>query len=55
MGLRVGSQIAVNGVLAGQVSDVQLVADPEYPVELTLNIENNLQAAECEFLVGTPC
>lgn len=43
VGLRVGSQITVNGVLAGQVSDVQLVADPEYPVELTLNIENNLQ------------
>ena len=43
VGLRVGSQITVNGVLAGQVSDVQLIADPEYPVELTLNLEQKIQ------------
>ena len=43
VGLRKDSQITINGVMAGQVSSVQLVADPEYPVELTLNIEEGVQ------------
>lgn len=41
-GLRSGSPVTLNGVPAGQVTTVQLVADDTLPVELTITVEESI-------------
>ncbi|MEE2908189.1 MAG: MlaD family protein [Planctomycetota bacterium] len=41
-GLRSGSTVTLNGVLAGQISKVQLVEDDTLPVELTISVDNTV-------------